>query len=73
MQTSRPINAFGLLFSILWARLRGNRDAHDKLPMEALDPATAGIGVILAVSTVISLGLTAAVVVSGVNAILHTT
>lgn len=72
MQTSRPINAFGLLFSVLWARLTGGRDAPDKLPMEALDSATAGIGVLLAASAVISLALAAAVVVSGINAILHT-
>jgi carbon monoxide dehydrogenase subunit G len=72
MQTSRPINAFGLLFSVLWARLTGSRDAPDKLPMEALDSATAGIGVLLAASAVISLALAAAVVVSGINAILHT-
>ena len=72
MQTSRPINAFGLLFSVLWARLTGSRDAPDKLPMEALDSATAGIGVLLAASAVISLALAAAVVVSGINAIFHT-
>ena len=73
MQTSRPINAFGLLFSVLWARLTGSRDAPDKLPMEALDSATAGIGVLLAASAVIGLALGAAVVVSGVNAILSST
>jgi len=52
--------------------LTGSRDAPDKLPMEALDSATAGIGVLLAASAVISLALAAAVVVSGINAILHT-
>ena len=69
---SRPINAFGLLFSVLWARLSGERYAPKRLPVEDMDPATAGIGALLAVSTVVSLALTAAVVVSGVNAILHT-
>ena len=70
--TSRPINAFSLLFSVLWARLSGERYAPKRLPVENLDPATAGIGALLAVSTVVSLALTAAVVVSGINAIMHT-
>jgi carbon monoxide dehydrogenase subunit G len=71
MATSRPINALELLFSVLWARLTGARDAHDKLLMEPLDAATAGIGAILALSMVVGLGLGAAVTFSGLNAIFH--
>jgi carbon monoxide dehydrogenase subunit G len=71
--TSRPINAFGLLFSVLWARLTGRRETTNALPMEKLDAGTAGIGALLALSTVVSLALGAAVTISGVNAILHTT
>ena len=41
--------------------------------MEPLDSGTAGIGALLALSTVVGLALAAAVVVSGVNAILNTT
>jgi uncharacterized protein len=67
--TARPINAFGLLFSVLWARLTG-RDKVDQAPIERLDAGTAGIGVLLGLSTVLGLALAAAVVVSGVNAIL---
>jgi carbon monoxide dehydrogenase subunit G len=69
--TSRPINALELLFSVLWARLTGRKDSNNKLPMEALDPGEAGIGALLALSTVISLALGAAVTVSGINAILR--
>jgi carbon monoxide dehydrogenase subunit G len=73
LQTSRPINAFGLLFSVLWARLTGRNETSDRVPMEPLDSGTAGIGALLALSTVVGLALAAAVVVSGVNAILSTT
>jgi uncharacterized protein len=73
VQTSRPINAFGLLFSVLWARLTGRNDEHRKAPEEPLDSGTVGIGALLALSTVVGLALATAVVVSGVNAILHTT
>jgi carbon monoxide dehydrogenase subunit G len=67
--TARPINALSLMFSILRARLFGRRETAQALPMEPLDPGTAGIGVMLGVSTVISLALAAAVVVSGIDAI----
>jgi uncharacterized protein len=70
--TSRPINAFGLLFSVFWARLTGRRDGYERAPMEPLDSATAGIGALLALSSVVGLALAAAVVVNGVSAILRT-
>jgi uncharacterized protein len=73
VQTSRPINAFGLLFSVLWARLTGRNEERDKVLMEPLDSGTAGIGALLALSTVLGLALATVVVVSGVNAILNTT
>jgi carbon monoxide dehydrogenase subunit G len=66
--TARPINAFGLLFSVLWARLTGQQEA-DRAPMEPLDAGTAGIGVLLGVSTLLGLALAAVVVASGLNAI----
>jgi carbon monoxide dehydrogenase subunit G len=71
--TSRPINALELLFSVLWARLTGRSDTTNKLPMEALDTGTAGIGALLALSSVLSLALGAAVTYSGLNAIFHFT
>ncbi len=70
LATSKPINAFELLFSVLWARLTG-KDVNDKAPVEPLDSGTAGIGALLGVSTVVSLALMAVVVASGINAILH--
>jgi uncharacterized protein len=70
--TSRPINAFELLFSVLWARLTGQRDSTNKLPMEALSRGEAGIGAMLALSTIISLVLGVAVTISGINAAMHT-
>jgi carbon monoxide dehydrogenase subunit G len=66
--TARPINAFGLLFSILWARLTGRKEA-DRAPTEPLDSGTAGIGVLLGLSTLLGLALAAAVVAAGLNAI----
>ncbi len=54
--TSKPINAFGLMFSILWARL--TEGAYERAPMEPLDRPAAAI--LLGVSTVISLALGAA-------------
>jgi carbon monoxide dehydrogenase subunit G len=65
---ARPINAFNLLFSIFWARLMG-REGADRAPMEPLDAGTAGIGALLAVSTLVSLALAVALVASGLNAI----
>jgi carbon monoxide dehydrogenase subunit G len=67
--TAREINALGLLFSILRARLFGVRDPGTSLPLEPLDPGTAGIGVMLGLSSVIGLALGAMVVISAVNAI----
>ena len=66
--TARPINAFGLLFSVFWARLTGRAEG-DRAPMEPLDPATAGIGALLGLSTLVSLALAVALVASGLNAI----
>lgn len=66
--TARPINAFGLLFSVLWARLTGQSDA-ERAPTEPLDAGTAGIGALLGVSTLLSLALGVVVVVSALNAI----
>jgi hypothetical protein len=49
------------------------KDPYDKPPLEPLDEGTAGIGALLAVSSIVSIGLAVAAVVVGVNAILHTT
>jgi hypothetical protein len=49
------------------------KDPYDKPPPEPLDEGTLGIGALLAVSSLIGIGLAVAVVVMGVNAILHTT
>jgi carbon monoxide dehydrogenase subunit G len=66
--TARPINAFGLLFSVLWARLTGRQEG-DQAAMEPLDAGTAGIGVLLAASALIGLALGAVAVASVVDAI----
>ena len=47
-------------------------DPYDKPPLEPLDEGTVGIGALLVVSSLIGLGLAAAAVYAGVNAILHT-
>ncbi|HEV2028257.1 MAG TPA: SRPBCC family protein [Candidatus Dormibacteraeota bacterium] len=70
LATSKPINAFELLFSVLWARLTG-KNAHDTAPLEPLDSGTAGIGALLGLTAVAGLALGAVVVASGINAILH--
>ena len=49
------------------------KDPYDKPPIEPLDEGTAGIGALLVLSSLIGIGLAAAVVVMGVNAILHAT
>jgi len=49
------------------------KDPYDKPPPEALDHGTAGIGALLAISSLIGIGLAIAAVILGVNAILHTT
>jgi hypothetical protein len=47
-------------------------DPYDKPPVEPLDEGTAGIGALLALSSVAALGLAIAAVVIGLNAIFHT-
>jgi len=47
-------------------------DPYDKPPLEPLDEGTVGIGALLVASSLIGLGLAAAAVYAGVNAILHT-
>ena len=49
------------------------KDPYDKPPLEPLDEGTAGIGALLAVTSLIGIVLAIAAVVAGVNAILHTT
>ena len=49
------------------------KDPYDKPPPEALDQGTAGIGALLAISSLIGIGLAVVAVVLGVNAILHAT
>ena len=70
--TVKPINAMSLLLSVLWARLTGARPTGETLPMEPMDTGTAGIGVMLGVSSVIGIALAAIVVVSGLNQIFKT-
>jgi hypothetical protein len=48
------------------------KDPYDKPATEPLDEATAGIGALLAISSVIGIALAVAAVVLGVNAILST-
>ena len=47
-------------------------DPYDKPPLEALDQGTFGIGALLVVSSLIGIGLAAAAVYIGINAILNT-
>jgi len=46
-------------------------DPYDKPPPEPLDEATAGIGALLAISSLVGVALAVAVFVAGFNAILH--
>lgn len=46
-------------------------DPYDKPPPEPLDEATAGIGALLAISSLIGVALAIAAVVVGFNAIMH--
>lgn len=71
--TVKPINAFGLLFSVLWARLTGRRETDDLVEFEPLDAGTAGIGVLLGLFSLIGLALAAAATISGLNAIFSST
>jgi hypothetical protein len=48
------------------------KDPYDKPPLEPLDEGTAGIGALLAVSSLVGMALAIAAVVAGVNAILST-
>ena len=47
-------------------------DPYDRPPPEPLDQGTAGIGALLALSSLVGVGLAIAAVILGVNAILHT-
>ncbi len=47
-------------------------DPYDRPPAEPLDEGTAGIGALLALSSLVGLALAIAAVVVGVNAIFHT-
>ena len=46
-------------------------DPYDKPPVEALDEGTAGIGLVMALSSVAVMALAVAAVVIGLNAIFH--
>jgi hypothetical protein len=46
-------------------------DPYDKAPVEALDEGTAGIGLVMALSSVAVIALAVAAVVIGLNAIFH--
>lgn len=46
-------------------------DPYDKPPVEALDEATAGIGALLAISSLVGIALAVAAVVAGFRAILE--
>lgn len=47
-------------------------DPYDRPPAEPLDEGTAGIGALLALSSLVGLALAVAAVVVGINAIFHT-
>src|SRR2546427_7218909 len=47
-------------------------DPYARPPLEPLDEGTAGIGALLAISSILGIGLAAAAVYAGVYAILHT-
>ena len=48
-------------------------DPYDKAPVEPLDEGTAGIGLVMALSSVAAVALAVAAVVIGLNAIFHST
>jgi hypothetical protein len=48
------------------------KDPYDRPPTEPLDEGTAGIGALLALTSLIGIGLAIAAVIIGVNAIMHT-
>ena len=70
--TARPINAFGLLFSVLWARMTG-RTGREQVAMESLDSTTAGIGILLGLTSLIALAIAALVVATSINEIVKST
>ena len=47
-------------------------DPYDKPPPEPLDEATAGIGALLAIFSLLGIALAIVAVIAGVNAIMHT-
>jgi hypothetical protein len=47
-------------------------DPYDQPPLEPLDEGTAGIGAVLALSSILGIALAAAAVYAGINAIMHT-
>jgi hypothetical protein len=47
-------------------------DPYDRPPLEPLDEGTAGIGAILAITSLVGLALAVAAVYAGINAIFHT-
>src|ERR1700681_1923701 len=47
------------------------KDPYDKPPVEALDEGTAGIGALLAISSLVGVALAVLAVWLGVNAIIH--
>ena len=47
-------------------------DPYDRPPLEPLDEGTAGIGAVLAVTSILGLVLAGAAVYAGINAIMHT-
>ena len=47
-------------------------DPYDKPPMEPLDEGTAGIGALLAISSLVGLALAVAAIIAGINAIMAT-
>jgi hypothetical protein len=47
-------------------------DPYDQPPLEALDEGTAGIGALLAISSLVGMALAVAAVVVGLNAIMQT-
>ena len=49
-----------------------SKDPYDKPPPEPLDEGTLGIGALLAISSLVGMGLAIAAVIAGVNAIMHT-
>jgi len=48
------------------------KDPYDKPPIEPLDEGTAGIGALLAITSLVGIALAVAAVIAGVNAILST-